>query len=120
MKFSMTLMIDPDLHGIAKKYAEEKQISFSRLIHESLCVVLGYEGRLNADLRAQVEERIAAHPGRRALTAEEIERRAEIRKKMKQEAAEERRAARAAEKEAYKKLVENKREEDPRDVIPED
>ncbi len=73
MKCSVSLMMDGELFTKAKAYAEEKSISFSRLTAEALLAVIG--DQIDKDKRALIEERIAAHPGRKPLTQEELEKR---------------------------------------------
>jgi hypothetical protein len=83
MKFSLSFMMDPDLHSVATDYAAKKNISFSRLIQEALFAVVS--DQFDPEIRAKVEARIATHPGRRPLTPEERLRRDEEREKKKAE-----------------------------------
>jgi len=67
MRYSLSLMIDPDLHTAAKRYAFEHNISFARLVAEALLSVLEQRGAIDSEIAGRVEERIAKHPGRRRL-----------------------------------------------------
>ncbi len=75
MKYSLSLMVDPDLHTAAKKFAHDNNMSFARLVNEALCAILGHNRAIDPDLLAIIKERIATHPGRQKLTPEEVERR---------------------------------------------
>ncbi len=85
MKYIISLGMDPELHKLAKAYAAEKNVSLSRLVQESLCAAIGHSSIFDTGVRAAVEDRIAAYPGRKALTPEEVQRRWEEHDRMKKE-----------------------------------
>lgn len=82
-KYNVSISMDPGLHTIATEHAKKVGVSLSRLIHEALVAVVG--DNIDPEVRAAVEARIAEHPGRKALSVEERERREEQREKEKQD-----------------------------------
>ncbi len=85
MKYSLSLMVDPDLHTAAKKFAHENNISFARLVNEALCAILGHKQAIDPELLAIIKERMVTNPGRQRLTPEELEKRWAERNKVKKE-----------------------------------
>ncbi len=90
VKYSLTLMIDPDLHTAAKKFADKNNISFARLVSEALCAILAHKREVDPDLLGILQERMATHPGRQRLTEEELKRRWEAHDEHKAKKREER------------------------------
>jgi len=63
MRYSLSLMIDPELHTAAKRYAFEHNISFARLVAEALLATMEQKGAIDGAIAKRVEERIALRPG---------------------------------------------------------
>jgi len=66
MKTISSVLWDVDVCMAAKAYADEKGISLSRLVQEVMIEALGMDGRLNPEMKAEIEKRIAKRPGRAA------------------------------------------------------
>lgn len=88
-KATVCMLMDNDLHDAGMAYAAERKISFSRLVHEALCALLGVGGAIDPEVRKGVEERIVRAPGRAPMSAQQIvERRAEAKALKKKREAE--------------------------------
>lgn len=105
MNSTVSLVINHELYALAKAYAAEREISFSRFVSEVLYHVLELSEKFPPELKARVEQGIHANPGRRTLSIEDIRQREIERQRIKNEAHEAREKAKEAARLARQKKI---------------